>query len=365
MINFKSIILFIVNWLQIISCFFKTRLITETEKDIEILALRSQLSILQQEIHNHKLPKPRFTPAFRQLWVLLSKFSSNWRSHLFLVKPETVVGWHKSAFKFYWMLKSRKSGRPKISRQTIALIKRIHKENPLLSPEKIYERLVDLNISDAPAPNTIAKYISTVRKSPTEKQKQSWKTFLSNHRKELWAMDFFVVPTLCFKVLYVLIIISHDRRKIVHFAVTSNPCSAWVAQQIREATPYGEVPKYLLHDNDKIFTSKLFQEFLSNAQICSKKTSFRSPWQNGVCERTVGIFRAELLNHIVSFNQRHLEHFLKEYVNRYDNPVRTHQGIGCTTPILSAKPPKTTASETILAAEPILGGLYHSYKKVA
>lgn len=178
-------------------------------------------------------------------------------------------------------------------------------------------------------------------------------------------MDFFVVPTFCFKVLYVLIIISHDRRKIEHFAVTSNPCSAWVAQQIREATPYGEVPKYLLHDNDSIFRSKAFQEFLSNAQICSKKTSFHSPWQNGICERTVGIIRAELLNHIVPINQRHLEYLLKEYVNHYYNTVRTHQGIGCNTPILSDKPPETRISETILASESILGGLYHSYQKVA
>ena len=290
---------------------------------------------------------------------------SNWKAHLFLVKPETVVGWHKSAFKFYWMLKSKKSGRLKISPQTIALIKRIHKENPLLSPEKIYERLIELAVTDAPAPSTIAKYIPTVRKSPTEKQKQSWKFFLSNHRKELWAMDFLTVPTLCFKVLYVLIIISNDRRKIEHFAVTSNPSSAWVAQQIREATPYGEVPKYLLHDNDSIFTSKSFQEFLSNSQICDKKTSFRSPWQNGICEHTAGILRAELLNHIVPINQRHLEYLLKEYVNRYYNPVRTHQGINCRTPILSYKPPITKSSDTVLASEPILGGLYHSYQKVA
>ena len=177
-------------------------------------------------------------------------------------------------------------------------------------------------------------------------------------------MDFLTVPTLYFKVLYVLIIISHDRRKIVHFAVTSNPSSAWVAQQIREATPYGEVPKYLLHDNDRIFTSVLLKDFLENSQICDKRTSFRSPWQNGVCERTVGIFRAELLNHIVPFNQRNLEYLLKEHVHKYYNPVRTHQGIDCRTPILSDKPPITKASDTVLASAPILGGLYHSYKKV-
>ncbi len=216
-------------------------------------------------------------------------FFPGWKSALFLVKPETVIGWHRKAFKFYWMIKSKKSGRPKISRQTIALIKRIHKENPLLSPEKIYERLVDLTVIDAPSPNTISKYIPKIRKPPSEKQKQSWKTFLKNHRKEIWAMDFFTVPTLYFKVLYVFILISHDRRKIEHFAVTTNPTSEWVAQQIREATPFGNTPKYLIHDNDTIFTSRELKNFLENANVKAKKTGFKCPWQNGICERTVGI----------------------------------------------------------------------------
>lgn len=243
MLNFKSITLFFINWLQIISCFFKTRLMSETEKDIEILALRSQLSILQQEIYNHKISKPRFTPAFRQLWVLFSKYLPNWKSHIILVKPETVVGWHKSAFKFYWMLKSKKSGRPKISPQT--------------------------------------------------------------------------------------------------------------------------QPKYLIHDRGSMFISKEFKNFLANTNIKSKKTSYRCPWQNGICERMVGIFRRDLTDYIIPFNEKHLHYLLREYVQRYYNPVRTHQGIGCTTPILSDKPPETMTSETILAAEPILGGLYHSYKKAA
>ncbi|MDQ2088172.1 hypothetical protein RBH29_17250 [Herbivorax sp. ANBcel31] len=129
------------------------------------------------------------------------------------------------------MLKSKKRGRPKTSRKTIELIKRIHKENPLLSPEKTHERLVDFNITDAPSPNTIAKYIPEVRKPPSEKQKQSWKTFLKNHSKEIWSMDFFTVPTLYFKVLYVFIIISHDRRKIEHFAVTTFSIAYFVLQK--------------------------------------------------------------------------------------------------------------------------------------
>src|SRR5690606_29345182 len=128
------------------------------------------------QVIDKKIPKPTVTPAYRQLWVLLSKFYSRWKENLVIVKPETVIRWHKTAFKLYWMHKSKKRGRPKISMKTISLIKPIHKENPLLSPEKIHERLVDLNITDVPSPNTIAKYIPEVRKPPSEKQKQSWKT---------------------------------------------------------------------------------------------------------------------------------------------------------------------------------------------
>jgi len=362
--NINSIFLFFINWLQIFTWFFRTRLMSELHKDIEILALRSQLSIMQQEILNNKIKKPLFTPAFRQLWVLISKTFTDWKSCLILVKPETVISWHKKAFKFYWGVKSKKAGRPGISSETIALIKRIHKENPLLSPEKIHERLVNLSVIDAPAPNTIAKYIPDIRKPSSEKQKQSWRTFLDNHRKQIWSMDFFKVPTLCFKILYVFVIISHDRRKIEHFAVTTNPSSAWVSQQIREATPYGRIPKYLIHDNDSIFTSNLFQNFLLNLQIYSKRTGFRSPWQNGICERVIGTLRNELLNHVIPINQQHLEYLLHNYL-KYYNSVRTHQSLNCQTPIISDRPPETSIANTVLISEPILGGLYHSYIKAA
>ncbi len=337
MISFKAIILFFRDWFQFFLWMFRSKLLSDINKDLEIVALRSQLSIVQRQILDRKIPKPHLTPAFRQLWILLSKFVPGWKSSIFLVKPETVISWHKKAFKFYWILKSKKPGRPKISRQTIALIKRIHKENPLLSPEKIYERLIDLAVIDAPSPNTISKYIPKIRKSPSEKQKQSWTTFLKNHRKEIWAMDFFTVPTLYFKVLYVFILISHDRRNIEHFAVTTNPSSAWVAQQIREATPFGSTPKYLIHDNDSTFTSRELQNFLANTNIKSKKTGFKCPWQNGTCERTVGILRQELLNHIIPINEKHLKYLLKEYIVNYYNPARTHQGIDCQTPILKEK----------------------------
>jgi len=158
------------------------------QKDLEILALRSQLAVLQQQIANRKISKPRLNDRFRRLWLFLSKALPNWRSALILVKPETVVGWHRRAFRAYWRRKSQ-GGRPTISAATISLIKRIYKENHTLSPEKIHERLLTLNIVDVPAPNTILKYIHDKRKPPTEKQKQSWKSFLRNHAKGIWASE--------------------------------------------------------------------------------------------------------------------------------------------------------------------------------
>ena len=365
MASFRAVLFFIVTWLQILTWFFKTRLLSNAAKDLEILALRSQLALVQKDILAGEMPKPRFKPALRCFWVLLSKIFPAWQNTLVLVKPETVIRWHRTAFKFFWRIKSRKAGRPRISAKTIALIKRLHRENPLLSPEKIYEQLVNLGVMDTPAPNTIAKYLPTIRKTPTEGKKQAWRTFLQNHRPEIWAMDFFVVPTLCFRMLYVLLIVSHDRRKIEHFAVTTNPSSTWVTQQLREATPYGQTPQYLIHDNDSIFTAGLLQQFLANTNIKVKRTSFHSPWQNGVCERTVGILRQELLNHIIPLHEKHLDQLLREYIHGYYNPARTHQGINCQTPILSEEPVKTVVADTVLTSEPILNGLYHRYKKVA
>jgi len=343
--------------------FLRTRLTPDFAKDMEILLLRSQLSIVLQKYENGKLPKTRVTPAFRLLAVCLSKWFAGWKSALVIVKPETVIRWHRKGFKLYWRLKSKKPGRPSISQKTIALIKGIHKENPLLSPEKIHEQLVNLGVTDAPAPNTISKYFPTIRKPPSQKQLQSWRTFLKNEK--LWSMDFFTVPTLRFQVLYVLVIVSHARRRIEHFAVTPNPSAEWVAQQIREATPFGHQPKYLLHDRYSDFTAGYFQNFLSNANIQSVQITARAPWQNGVSERLVRILRDELLNHIIPLNQNHLQRILRAYITGYYNPHRTHQGIGCQTPDISPRPAETKAAETKLISHELLGGLYHSYSKTA
>jgi len=365
MLDGKMILRFIRECLGYVCSFLLTGLKSDRSKDYEILLLRSQLSLVQLEIENRKRAKPRPTPAFRLLAVFLSRRFAGWKTALIVVKPETVIRWHRRGFRLYWMLKSRRKrpGRPRVSRQTIALVKRIREENPLLSPEKIHELLVDLAVSDAPAPNTIAKYLPDTRKPPSEKQVQSWKTFLRNHG--LWSMDLFIVPTIKFQLLYVLVIVSHARRRIEHFAVTTNPTAIWAAQQVREATPFGRQPKYLLHDNDPIFTADYFQRFLSNADIGSVRTSIMSPWQNGICERLVGILRREVLDHIIPLDQNHLERILRGYTNGYYNPHRTHQGIGGETPDASPRQAETRASDVKLVAKEVLGGLYHTYTRAA
>lgn len=353
----------IFNCIQILFSLCQTHFMPAAAKDLEILALHSQLALFQQKTVKREIPKPRPTPRFRRLWVALSKIFPEWKSALTLVKPETVMRWHKTAFSRYWRRKS-KGGRPRISTSTIALIKRLHRENPLLSPAKIHERLLLLNVADAPAPNAIAKYIRPAPEAPSGKRSQSWQAFLKNHAKGVWAMDYAVVPSFSFKVLYILLIVSHDRRKIERFAVTQRPAAAWLIQQIREATPFGRRPKYLVHDNDAAFRGKEFQTFLTNSKIQSKPTSYRSPWQNGVCERLVGVLRRELLNYVIPLSQRHLERLLAEYVY-YCNHVRPHQTLGGDPPVQAAMPPESSAANTFLFAKSILGGLYHEYRKAA
>ncbi|WP_202595667.1 hypothetical protein [Pontibacillus yanchengensis] len=185
--------------------------------------MNSQLALYVHHYEKNNLPTPRPNTSFRQLWVLISKSYQNWKSHLIIVKPETVIKWHRTAFKWFWKRKSQKVGRPRLSEEWISTIKRVHKENPLLSPEKLHEQLALLGLKDIPAPNTIAKYLPDTRESPSRKQIASWRTFLHNHKSDTWAMDFLTVPTLKMDVLYVFIIIQHKTRRIIQFGVTKNP----------------------------------------------------------------------------------------------------------------------------------------------
>lgn len=348
--------------------FFSNFMVNHIEIRLENIALRSQL---MREMEKQKLshsPKRKQNMVFKQLWVILSKVLPNWKDLLFKVKPETVIGWHRTAFKIHWRRKSKKMGRPSISNETIELIKKLHKENPSLSPEKLHEQIKLRGVIHTPAPNTVAKYMKAMPdkpKPPSEKQKQSWKTFIKNHLSVTWAVDFFTIPTFNFNILHVLVIVHHKTRRIVHFNVTTNPDAEWVVQQFRYATPYGEVPKYLIHDNDPLFRSNKFQRFLKISGIQSKRTAYKSPWQNAYTERAIGTLKRECTDHIIPFNERHIHDLLHDYILNYYNSNRTHQGLDGQTPIPTPTHLPVNVEDIKLKATPVMNGLYHTYKRIA
>lgn len=353
-------------WFNYVIYVLRGLLVSRTTLIKENIALRSQLALFHHQVLSGKRPKPKTTPAFRRIWAILSRSWADWKSVLMVVRPETVIKWHRTAFRFYWARKSKPRGRPPVSQATIAIIKLIHSENPLWSPERIHHQLASLGFSDVPCPNTIAKYIPAIRKPPSEKARQSWRTFLSNHMHNTWAMDFATVPTITFRILYVLVVVSHKRREIKHIAVTAHPTAAWTVQQLREATPYDEQPEYLIHDNDPVFRSSDVQQFLIAAGVQSVRTGYRQPQQNPFAERLIGVLRRELLNHIIPLDERHLYKLLKEYADRYYNPVRTHSSLDHEQPLYDNTVSKSLPlSDVEFESKPILGGLYHSYQQKA
>ncbi len=362
---FKSTYLYLKEWMNNLWCFFCSSFKSRLELQLEILELRSQLALVHDDIKSKKITKPNSTLAFRQLWVLLSKHKNNWKENLILVVPATVISWHDKIRKWRWRRISNKGGRPPISDEVIEKILMIHDDNPFFSPEKIHELLAIQGLKNPPAPNTIAKYLPDKLGPTSYKSRQTWSTFLDNHSPDIWATDFFTTSTLTFNILYVLVIIKHSNREIVHFAVTQNPNMFWLKQQFRNATPYDKSPKYLIHDNDPVFNSKVFQDFLADAGIESKATSVRSPWQNPYAERVIGTLRRELLDHLIPINEIHLERLLDEYVNDYYNTHRTHQGIDCKTPIPKPEYIPVDIENFKLKSTPVLNGLYHTYERVS
>lgn len=244
---------------------------------LEVLELRHQLHVLARS-------RPRrlhLSRGDRLLWVWLSCVWTDWRSALVIVKPETVVGWHRRGFRLLWAWKSRRRGRPPVPLDARRLIRTMSEANPLWGAPRIHGELLKLGIDMCQA--TVAKYMVRRRPSPS----QTWRTFLTNHVGQLMAADFFVVPTATCRVLFVLVILAHARRRIMHVAVTSHPTAAWTAQQLREAFPWDAAPRYLLHDRDHAFDE--LEATAKAMGIQEVLTAPRSPWQNGVAERFIWI----------------------------------------------------------------------------
>ena len=277
-----------------------------------------------------------------------------------IVTPETVVRWHRAGFRLYWNWLSRHQsvlGRKRISKELRDLILRMVAENPTWGAPRIHGELLKLGFDVSE--RTVSRWVRRAPKNP--KPARRWKVFLENHREVIAAMDFFTAPTVTFGVLYCFFVIAHDRRRILHCNVTRHPTGLWITQQLREAFPYDQDSRFLIHDRDSKFGHAV-GEAVRAIGLTAVRTAFRSPWQNGIAERWVGSCRQDLLDHVIPLGERHLKRLLSEYV-RYYHSDRTHLGLQKDTPHSRANAKPTSDSRVV--SLPRLGGLHHRYDLAA
>jgi transposase InsO family protein len=281
---------------------------------------------------------------------------SDWRSALVIVKPDTVIGWHRKGFRLFWTWKIRRGqpGRPAVAKDTRDLIRKMSRDNPLWGAPRIHGELLKLGIDIGET--SVSKYLIRHRKSPS----QTWRTFLDNHVKSMVSVDFFTVPTIRFQVLYVFLVLAHDRRRIVHFNVTAHPTADWTVQQLREAFPFDRIPRYLLRDRDGIFGDE-FRKGVEAMEITEVLSAPRSPWQRAYVERLIGTIRRECLDHVIVFNEAGLYHHLKSFLTYYHDS-RTHLSLAKDSP--ESRQVQLPELGQIVAI-PQVGGLHHRYERRA
>jgi putative transposase len=318
---------------------------------LENLALRQQLAVYKR---NSK--RPRLNRSDRAFWITLASVWNGWRRVLVLVHPDTVVRWQRQRFRRYWAQLSGKPngkvGRPSIGKFVRNLIQTMVRANPLWRAPRIHGELLKLGIRVSE--RTVSRILRTVPRPPS----QSWKTFLRNHTEGIIATDFFTVPTVRMRVLFVFIVLAHHRRRVLHFGVTEHPTSEWAGQQVVEAFAEREPARYLIRDRDTSYGV----EFRSRIQSLGLKeviTAPRSPWQNAFAERLIGSIRRECLDHVVVLNARHLRRLLKNYL-KYYHGSRTHLGLG-----KDAPEPRAVMRQGTIFAIPEVGGLHHRYERRA
>jgi transposase InsO family protein len=274
---------------------------------------------------------------------------------LLIVKPETVIAWHRKGFRLYWRWKSRRDdGRPSLPPEVRKLIRQMSLANPRWGAPRIHGELLKIGIEVSQA--TVAKYMARHRKPPS----QTWRTFLKNHAKDLVSADFFVVPTITFQLLFAFVILSHDRRRPVHFAVTANPTAEWTARQLLEAFPWDNAPRYLLRDRDGAYGQK-FCETAKWMDIREVLTAPQSPWQNAYIERLIGSVRRECLDHVIVFHEAGLRRILKDYFEYYEK-CRTHLSLEKDAPFSRPVEPPSLGQ---VIETPKVGGLHHLYTRKA
>jgi transposase InsO family protein len=314
---------------------------------LEILALRHQLHVLNRS----RPQRLRLTQADRMLWAWLLRVWDEWRAAVVIVKPETVLVWHRRGFRLFWPWKSQcRVGRPSLPRFIRQLICTMADANPLWGAPRIHGELLKLGIDVSQA--TVAKYMIRRRRPPS----QTWRTFLANHVNQIVAADFFVVPTVTYRLLFVLVM-AHRRRGVVHVGVTAHPTAAWTAKQLREAFPEDAAPRYLLHDRDHAFTA--LAATAAGMGIQEIRTAPRSPWQNAYAERVIGSTRRECLDHIIVLNETGLARVLSRYLAYY-HQARTHLSLANDSP--HSRPIAPPALGPVVAT-PQVGGLHHRYDR--
>src|ERR1035437_9737512 len=339
---FKSIFAF----RAAVRVFFRSR----HDTAIEILALRQQVAVLKR-----KRPRPKLNSFDRLFWTTLHRVWPRWADVLLIVKPETVVGWHRAGFRLFWRWRSRpRCGRPKITGEIRVLIRRLAEENPDWGAPKIHGELQKLGFEVSE--RTVARYLRGLRRRGDPSRR--WLAFLQNHREVIVAFDFFTVPTVTFKLLYCFFVIEHGRRRILHLNVTRHPTAEWVVQQLREAFPEARPYRYAVFDRDSIFNADVVT-FLKATGLQPKRTTLQAPWQNGTAERWVGSCRREILDHVIALNEQHLRRLIRDYVN-YHHDDRINDALEKDTPNRRPLEHKPTP-EAIVISNPRLGGLHHRY----
>jgi transposase InsO family protein len=318
---------------------------------LENLALRHQLAVYQQTIQH-----PQVRPSDRMFWACLSRLWADWQQALAFVQPRTILAWQRRRFRDHWRRLSQqgKPGRPVIAKEVRTLIRDMWQANPTWGAPRIVGELRKLGIHVTKS--TVERYRVRPQKPPSP----MWKAFLSNHIRDVVALDFFVVPTVTHKVLFVLVMLAHERRRLVHFHVTEHPTAEWTAQQVIDAFPWDEAPRYLLRDRDRVYGAS-FRQRVQHMGIEEVVIAPRSPWQNPYVERLIGSIRRECLDHAIVLHEQHLRRLLISYFSYY-HAWRTHRALDMDCPVpRSVQRPEVGAIREV----PEVGGLHHHYERRA
>jgi transposase InsO family protein len=321
---------------------------SKSRLEAENASLRQQLIVLRRKAKG----RARLTNADRWFFVLLYRCFPSILEVLTIIRPETLVRWHRVGFRRYWRWKSREQGgRPRIQAELRALIRRMSVENPLWGAPRIHGELLKLGFEVSQS--SVAKYMIKRPGPPS----QGWRAFLRNHAPDIAAMDLFVVPTICFDLLYAFVIVRLGRRDLVWMGVTRHPTAEWIARQLTEAFPWNEAPRYLIRDRDGIFGA-VVRRRLRAMGIRDKPIAPASPWQNAYAERLIGSIRRECLDHFIVLGEAHLRRILKSYA-RYYNEVRTHRSLNKDAPVS-----RVVQRIGIVKSHAVLGGLHHHYVRI-